>query len=234
MPQRHCQNNCPWAWRLIYRSTSVGLNLQVAVPCLVDPLDSFGFQSCTAYGAKQRWNNGGEMSGNKQTLCANGSVFVHGHMHTVSNTCVNTCIDSAPRKGMQKDSCSWTVGDVCLWVQLSSPNDLSLIMSMSKHLLMEEKSQAQTTVNKSFTKGEKVSWFAKRWPPISCGWEISIWIVSHFQAERGRAVRRALWRETAASCKLESLCEKLLCPLLSPSSSPQSAGMQMSPLIPHV
>ncbi len=144
MPQRHCQNNCSWAWRLIYRSTSVGLNLRVAVPCLVDPLDSFGFQSCTAYAAKQRWNNGGEMSGSRQTQSANCSIFVHSHMHTVSSTCVNIWIDSASWKQTQRDSCSWTVGDVCLWVQLSSPNDRSLIMSTSKHLLMEEKRQAQT------------------------------------------------------------------------------------------
>ena len=80
-----------------------------------------------------------------------------------------------------------------------------------------------------------MSSFAKLWPPISGSKEISVWIVSHLKAERGRAVRQALWRETAASCKLESLCEKLLCPLLSSSSStPQSAGMQMSPLIPYV
>lgn len=40
--------------------------------------------------------------------------------------------------------------------------------------------------------------------------------------------------KTAASCKLESVCEELLGPLSSLSSSPQSTGTQMSPLIPHL
>lgn len=40
--------------------------------------------------------------------------------------------------------------------------------------------------------------------------------------------------KTAASCKLESVCEELLGPLSSLPSSPQSTGTQMSPLIPHL
>jgi len=117
-------------------------------------------------------------------------------------------------------------------VRKSASEDQFLIAPTTKHLLMEEKS-ASDTVNTLiyFYKGAEVSSFDKREPLISGGEDICI--ASHFQAERGRAARQALWRETAASCKWESLCEKLLCPLLSSSSSPRSAGMQMSPLIPR-
>lgn len=83
------------------------------------------------------------------------------------------------------------------------------------------------------SKWGKVSESANHQPPSSCCREISHWIVKHSLG--WEAVRQTLWRKnkkTSVSRKLERLCEELLCSLLSLSSVPQSAGMQMSPLIP--
>ncbi len=136
----------------------MGPNLRVAVPCLVDPLGSFGFQSCTAYAAKQRWNNGGEMWGNKQTRCTNCSIFAHSRMHTVSTACVNTRVDSTQAEADCRTTfmnSRWRVCE-CVWVQLSTQNDPFLIISTSEHLVTEEKSQAQTQSTEIYKRRENV------------------------------------------------------------------------------
>lgn len=156
MPQCHCQNNCSWAARLIYRSTSVGLNLRVALPCLVDPLGSFGFQSCTAYAAKQRWNNSGGMPGNKQTQCTNCVVFVQSHNHPVPHTCANTCIDSVQWRQMRV---CMHHADITAISAAVIPLTLSQIICVPpcprlNHLLMDKNSQALST--NSYKRGSVV------------------------------------------------------------------------------
>ena len=103
-------------------------------------------------------------------------MTTNGHEHSVM--CVQFfslfgCFTSLSRH----DTSRWTA---VLPLTTSSPSDPSPTTSTSKHLLLVEKSQAQTQATELLTKGGEVSSCAKRQHPISSGGEISIWIVSHF------------------------------------------------------
>lgn len=61
------------------------------------------------------------------------------------------------------------------------------------------------------------------------GWGIRFTIANHLKAKRGRGKKKKKSKQLRAG----KLCEKQRCPLLSPSSSPQSSGLHMSPLVTH-
>lgn len=198
MPQRQRRDNCSWAWRLIYRSTSVELNLRGrAAVCLVEPLHSFGFQSCTAYAAKQ-WREGRHRGAGKHKaqvfacwLCKYG----HGQQNVQDGEwCLCVCV-----------------------IQMSPRSDAPLITSTSKHLLMEEK-----LINKWYERREKCQTPVSSQEPAKaerlgpCFDELS----------EGKQLRAANW-EAFVKEPLRPFVVSFLLLL-------QRAGMQMSPLIPHV